>query len=195
MTWLGERRRKQNPGRYRSPITEKWFEKGNDYEPQQGKEYQWVWEYAQFRFTGAMETGRYVDDKSVTILKFASAVGAGAWAVFTFFESEGRGFVSVTVIPILLALACLLASSLLAAAAFNPANHLYPANEKVSLECADHYSDAQQAMAKSCWGLTASTQFEHQVITKKGKRLKWAMWLLAAAVLFFILSICAMVFR
>ncbi|HEV2498561.1 MAG TPA: hypothetical protein VGY31_03150 [Terriglobia bacterium] len=180
-----------------SPLNEtiaKWREEANNYNPIQGKEYDWVWEYAQLRYRSAAETLRYVEEKSMSALKFASAVGTTAWVVFAFLEAKSTKFSAPNKVIVALAIVCLIASAILAALGFKPAQHLYLIDEQAALESVDQNVDKQRAIGKFILGLTRTTECEHITITMKGQKLVIAMYLLVASVILFILALSLALF-
>lgn len=180
---------------YKSPITKVWFEKANEYAPQQGKEYAWVWEYAKFRFSSAAEARQSVEEKSLTTIKFVSIIGSGVWAVFVFLSARGMCVAESVKMSALLGSFSLFLAALLALLAFGPAEHRLPVNEEAALRFADRCADKEQSLGKFSLGLCASTEFENVLVSKKGALLKWSLGFLTGGVFLFIVSLACVVSR
>lgn len=194
LKFLGFRGAK-NLGGYKSPQVKFWFNKTNEYIPTKGRDYGWVWEYAQFRFSIASSARATIEAKSLEVLKFVSVIAAGAWAVFEFATAKGRAAGWPARDSLLLASIFLLLAGGLALAAFGPAEHIWPVQEDKALGFADMYLDEREAKAKISLALAASSAHEVDLVSKKGKRLRCALISLILAALFFIIPLAAEVFR
>jgi hypothetical protein len=189
------RLKQENSGEYKFPITKKWFDKANLHSPVPGREYEWVWDYAQMRFATAEQARRQVEDKSLMTLKFASIIAAGAWAVFVFVGSRGDGFSFCVKVFASIACLCLVAAALLAVLAFAPGQHVLPIDEEAALECVETLPTKDEAIGKFCMGLTASTERENELVSKKGLLLCWALGALVGSVVCFSLSLLFAAYR
>jgi hypothetical protein len=163
----------ENSFTYKSQITEEWYEKANAFVPKKGIEYDWVWDYAKFRFSWAEERVQRVDSKAIEFLKVIIVSIAGFWPVIKFLLPRvGAMHPEITAAFIILSCLSLVIAGFFALLAYSPKNRLLPISEDVALSCADEHENKSEAMAKFCQVLAASTEYQLDTAARYGKSIK-----------------------
>jgi hypothetical protein len=179
----------ENPASH--PITREWYGKAEEYQPKPGRKYDWVWDYAKFRFGLASDNQRYIENKIVTTFKLLLAVLAGYGTVFSFFVSQhvtlsksayGLGMASIV---------ALVLSAVLLWKGFNPLDHLYPIKEEAALWCIDDHDEQQDCRANMSLAMTATIEVERQAASVKARWLTYGCWALGLSALLFIFALAS----
>ena len=171
------------------PIADEWYGRADNYQPKPGAKYGWVWDYAKFRFEWACEKSRYIDEKSITVLKLLLALCSGIGAVLAFLISNRIQLQWPTYAFSLIAIVCLCLSGRRALRAFRPENHLYPINEEAALEYTDRNEVDADPMGNISLTLSASTEFERETTERKSRCLQRAIVYASWSIVLFILAL------
>ena len=172
-----------------NPITDKWYEMANSYTPDMSKSYGWVMEYAKFRLQFAFGNGRYIEEKSIGLFKTVLTICAGIWAVFSWILS--RGIIPAWPVSCLVALSVilLLCSGMFALRAFGPSDRPVPLAEDVALRTVEKFESSEVAMGIFSLSLAASTQYQSQLTTDKGRMVRIALRFAYFAIMALVLSV------
>jgi hypothetical protein len=172
-----------------------WIDRANSFSAGQGKQYDWVWEYAKFRLEFTFSNGRHLEEKALNLTKFVLAVAAAASAGFSYVVREqGRADV-VAVGLIFLAAIFLLLSAFSGWRAYDPERRLLPYDEARALDIANDSSTKEEALARFSLAMADSTEYESKLTVKKAQLVRKGSRYALAATLLFTLCLLWEVFR
>ncbi len=171
------------------------YKEASSYGPQPGKEYRWVLDYARFRLEFTFENGRYIEEKSLSLVKTVLAVAAGAWAVFSLMLSAGSIPTWPVKLLVILAIASVLGSGVCALRAFAPSDRLVPTAEDDALGVVDNSASHEAAMATFSLILKESTEYQSKLTSQKGVYVRWGVRLVYLGVALFSAALFWVVFR
>jgi hypothetical protein len=172
-------------------ITKEWYKTIKRFEPIEGAQYSWIWDYAKYRLEWAFEKTRYVEEKSLSLLKLVLAISAGSWAVFTFLATKNLSMGVWSKNFAYLAICCLAASGVFCLMAAWPSEHVYPQSEDKAIECANLYKRDDAARASFALIIGDSSEQERLVTAKKAKLVNIGAGFVLVAVIAFTLSLLA----
>jgi hypothetical protein len=176
-------------------IVDVWNEKANAYEPQPGKDYGWVLDYAEFRLQFTFANARYLEDKSMGFLKFVLSIAVATWGIVTFLLNKGLQFDLVGAVLAVLGSVFLAGSALLCLRSFGPSRRPVPLNEEVALRAIDHTESSEHSKAILSLGLAATTEYQSALTSQKGGMLSRGMYWGYAGILLIISSLFWLAFR
>jgi hypothetical protein len=179
----------------RDRVTEEWYEAIKKFEPVEGADYSWIWDYARYRFEWAFEKTRYVEEKSHSLLKVVLAISAGSWAVFSVLLTSNRPMGLYSAFFAISALVCLVASGYFCLQAASPSDHIYPRGEDKAIQYANVYKSGDAARGRFALIFGDSSEQERFVTYEKGMLVNKGALLAFAAVIAFSLSLLAQLFR
>jgi hypothetical protein len=173
---------------------ENWYAMANSYEPKQGRSYGWVLDYAKFRLQFTIGNGRYIEEKSLELFKIVLGISAAGWAAFSWLLSKGMVLAWAVELLICLSVVSLLVSGVYLLDAFGPSDRPVPLAEDVALRAIEQCEPGDGAIGIFSLTLAASTEYQSQLTSEKGKRMRRALWLIYFAGAGFILSLFLQVF-
>ena len=176
-------------------VEKEWYDKANSYQPQPGKNYGWVLDYAKFRLKFTFGNARYLEEKSLGLLKFVFSVAFGGWAVFSFLLSRGMLIDWPAMMLIVFGGLCLLNSGWHFVKAFGPTARPVPLAEDVALRSVDSSESVDGGMENFSLTLAASTEYQSKLTSQKGKSVRRGIRWAYGGTLLFILSLFWQVFR
>ncbi len=147
----------------RNESTKEWYAQIKKFEPVPERNYDWIWEYAKFRFDWSMEKTRYVEEKGTALLKLVFAITAALWVLFGGVLRSTDHISIFTLLLIAVGGFCLILSGGYALRASGPAEHVYPKSEEEAVGYANFYHEQTAALGNFCLQLADSTEQERFV--------------------------------
>jgi hypothetical protein len=175
----------------RKKITKEWYETINAFEPVEGADYSWVWEYAKYRFEWAFEKTRYVEEKGRSLLKLVLVMGSGSWAVFLVLLNSSRPLGLWSWVFAISALVCLVVSGCFCVKAASPSDHYYPRGEDKAIQYVNFYKSEGVAKGRFALAIGDSSEQERFLTYEKGMLVKRGAIFAFVAVILFGLSLLA----
>jgi hypothetical protein len=172
-------------------VTREWYDVINSFEPAEGADYSWIWDYARYRLEWAFEKTRYVEEKSQSLLKLVLAISAGSWVVFSALLTTSRPMSLCSAIFAIFALVCLMVSGYFCLQAASPSDHVYPRGEDKAIQYASLYKSADAAKGRFALAIGDSSEQERFLTYEKGILVKRGAILAFVAVIMFSLSLLA----
>jgi len=174
---------------FENPITKKWFDRANQFQPKEGTNYEWVWEYAKLRLAWAGERVQHTEGKALEFVKLVLGSAAAGWAVLTFFKVTLGEFSILTVACLFVSLELLLAAAWFALRAYLPTKRINPIAEDAALRCANEYPGGTEGVAKFCQTLSPATERETEIAARKAEFVLCSASFLTVAVILFLSSV------
>jgi hypothetical protein len=174
---------------FENPITKKWFDKANVFEPKEGTNYEWVWEYAKLRLAWAGDRVQQAEARALEFLKLVIGSAAAGWAVLTFLKVDPSQLSTWTVGCLLVCLELLLGAAYFAGRAYLPTKRIIPIAEDAALRCADEYPRGTEGVAKFCQTLSPATEKQTQIAASKARFVLSSAYFLTVAVIVFLSAV------